>query len=534
MKISFNIEKLNKIISGLILLMVFVVAGFGTYPKKVGAQWDVFDGANIVQTTATAASSAANAASTYSVQFKEYVLDPIASGLAKQVIRQITGSVVNWINSGFEGSPSFLQNPGAFFLDVADQITGDFLSKVGGPLTDLCSPFSIDIRIALAFKYHPRIQQRYTCTLGTIISNSKNAVENSSINGFTAGDFKQGGWPAFVSLTTEPQNNIYGAYLSAESDLSWRVANAQAQQRDELGAGQGFLSWRDPKCVDKVKKHEANVATIKDEDDYLNRASEFENTPRTKFDCPVLTPGKVIAGSLQANLDGPLAELQLADEISEIVNALFAQLITQVLQKGLSSVSTKDSSGTTYLQQTVVELNNESNPQFQNTKAELLKNTDAYKKNTLDYKQYRDDALNIILDIKNNYDTAKACFENKIASSSVFRNSSKQVAINAVAEIDSTVSTKVATKTLNLLTLAQEADSRIKILNDIQSQVNAAKTLNDLNLPSQKYAQLLQNNSLTSPIEVQKAKTDFEAVQSESANLKQDALRKMQMCQALN
>jgi hypothetical protein len=116
------------------------------------------------------------------------------------------------------------------------------------------SPFSIDIRIALAFKYRPNIPQRYACTITTIIKNYKNAVEGATLNGFTAGDFKQGGWPAFVSMTTEPQNNVYGAYLSAESELSWRVASAKAEQKDEISAGKGFLSWRDPKCASEVRK----------------------------------------------------------------------------------------------------------------------------------------------------------------------------------------------------------------------------------------------------------------------------------------
>lgn len=531
MKTFFN----KKIIAKLTILMLLF--SITLYPNRTHALFGlgdiVLDPTNLVQTTATAVSSAASAASQYSVQLKEYVLDPLASGLAKQVIRQLTNSVVNWINSGFEGSPSFVQNPGSFFLDVADQITGDFLAKTGGPLTNLCSPFSIDIRIALAFKYRPRTLQRYTCTLGTIIQNSKGAVENASINGFTAGDFRQGGWPAFISMTTEPQNNPYSAYLSAESELSWRVGNAQAQQRDELGAGQGFLSWRDPKCIAKVKAHQKNVATIKDEDDYLSRASEFENTPRTNLDCPVLTPGKVIAGSLQANLDGPLQELQLADEISEIVNALFAQLVTQVLQKGLSTVSTKDASGTSYLDQTVSELNQEANPQFQSVKAELLKNTDTYKKNTAEYKQARDEALNIMLDIKNNYDTAKSCFETKAANENSFRGGVRDIALSEISLINSTLTTRVANKALSLLTLAQDADVRLKTLQDIQTATNNAKTLNDLNLPSQKYSQLVQSNTLTSAIDIQNAKADLTVVQSETADLKQDALRKIQKCQAL-
>ncbi|MEK7213555.1 MAG: hypothetical protein AAB637_00355, partial [Patescibacteria group bacterium] len=189
------------IVTIIIFTLVFPFLSF--YPKKVRAQLATVDAGNIVQNTITATNSTASSLKDYSMWIKEYVLDGLASGLAKMIIRTLTSSVVNWINSGFQGSPSFVQNPGAFFLDMADQITGDFLSQAGGPLVSLCSPFSIDIRIALAFKYHPNIQKRYTCTLGTIIKNSKNAVANASINGFTAGDFKQGGWPAFVSLTTE-------------------------------------------------------------------------------------------------------------------------------------------------------------------------------------------------------------------------------------------------------------------------------------------------------------------------------------------
>ena len=220
--------------------MVCVISSsFAFQPKKAEAQWAVIDPVNLVQNVLSTVSDYAQEVFAYSDNYKEYVLDPLVSGLAEMMLQEMTTSVVNWINSGFEGSPSFIQNPGAFFLDIADQATGQFIS---GELAELCSPFSIDIRIALSFKYRPFVRNRYACTLGTIISNTKNAVENASINGFTAGDFKQGGWPAFVSLTTEPQNNVFGAYIEAESDLSFRVASKQNQQRDELNQGKGFLS----------------------------------------------------------------------------------------------------------------------------------------------------------------------------------------------------------------------------------------------------------------------------------------------------
>jgi hypothetical protein len=529
MKIFFN----KKIIFGIIVFSLF----FSVVPKKGNAQWTVTEvGPNLVQNTITAANTGALVFSNASLQFKEFTLDGLGTMLLKQIIRQITTSVVSWINSGFEGSPSFLQNPGAFFLDVADQLTGEFLSR-NGDLSALCSPFSIDIRIALAFRYRPNIPRRYTCTLGTIIRNTRNAVENASINGFTAGDFRQGGWPAFVSLTTEPQNNIYGAYLTAESDLSWRVANAQAQQRDELGAGNGFLSWRDPKCTrDPAKYNRELQATVNGPgvlgSDGVEMPAEVKPV-KTKLDCPVQTPGSVISGSLQNNLNGPLRELEIADEINEIVNALFAQLVTQVLQKGLAGVSSRDSSGTSYLNQTISDINAESNPQVQGIKNELIKNVDAFKKNVVEYKANREAALEVMLGVRRNYDYALSCFDQKLNDTSNRYASDRQTIERNIAEINATVISQVSSKATNLLLLLQDAETKLKTLQEIQDRANAARTLNDLNAPSQKYSELLQSRGLTTPQDIQKSKEDLDAVKVEAAPLKADAERKLQICQIL-
>ncbi|HEY9583869.1 MAG TPA: hypothetical protein VJI66_02825 [Candidatus Paceibacterota bacterium] len=513
-------------------------------PRKAKAI-AVVDAGNIVQSTISAIADVASAASEYSLILKEYVLDGLGMMLAKQIIRQLTASVVNWINSGFEGSPSFVQNPGAFFLDTADQITGDFLSKVGGPLVELCSPFSIDIRIALAFKYHPNVQKKYACTLGTIIKNSKVAVENASINGFTAGDFRQGGWPAFVSLTTEPQNNIYGAYLQAESELSWRVAQKKEEQRDELGAGKGFLSWRDPKCkkgIRDAKKAEAEsngaIYNAKNDTYEINPASGIAPgsgetvslAGKSELDCPIETPGSTIVSALEANVNGPLHELQLADELNEIVNALFAQLATQILQKGLGGVSKKDSSGKSYLDKTISEINAENNPQLLKIKTELINNIATYKKNTITYKNNRDEALNIMLDAKNSYESVKACYTAKADE-----DPSKKDRIDAkIAEIDGIINTRIAPKTLNLLSLATEADERLKTFEDIENQVNSGKTLNDVSVPAQLYSDMVQNGGLTNAKDIVDSKEDLDQVRIDAADLKQDALRKSQECQLFN
>lgn len=536
---SFNKNKVRGF--ALVFIILSLILPLLSIPYKTMAIFGVgdivFDPTNTVQTTITASNTSVSSFSQLSVQFKEYVLDGLGTMVVKQIVRQITTSVVGWINSGFEGSPSFVQNPGAEFLDIADQITGDFIAKKGGPLADLCDPFSIDIRLALAFQYRPYVQKKYECTLGSIIKNTQGAVENASINGFTAGDFKQGGWPAFVSLTTEPQNNIYGAYITAKYDLAYRVATAEDQKKEEISAGRGFLSWRDPKCAAEVREHNKKI-----EEDHIGDAQgdteggeQVKSLLRNKNDCPVQTPGSVIQGSLQNSLDGPLRELELADEINEVVNALFAQLVTQVLQAGLGSVSSKDSSGSSYLDRTVTDLNSANSPQVQAIKTELLDNINAGKKNAIEYKQVRDEALTVMLEAKNAYDSVKACYNEKInAVPQELTTGEIQTAQSRMAEIDTIISTSIAPKSLNLLTLAQQADTRLKTLEDMLAQVTVAKTLNDLNGPSRTYSEMLQTRTLVTAIDIQNAKEDLEQARNDSAELKQDALRKSQQCQLLN
>lgn len=494
--------------------------------KKAEAQWAVAEvGPSLVWQGIIAANTTQLAFNAYSDTMKEFVLDGIAGAFAKQIIRSLTQSVVNWINTGFEGSPSFVTNPSSFFLDLADQETGRFLSMTGGPLVDLCSPFSIDLRIALAFRYHPNNRQRYTCTLGTIIQNSKNAIEGASINGFTAGDFSQGRWPAFVSLTTEPQNNVYGAYIQAESELSLRVANLQLQRREEINQGRGFLSWR--KCTDSGSEEEyyakqelANAESGSEEAYYAQQEVDRQRN------CEVQTPGSVIAGSLESSLGGPLRELELADELNEIVNALFSQLVTQVLTKGLGTVSGSGAGDpNAYINQIIQE-----NPEAASSISQnLLPNIEGYLSNTRAYKNNKDEALQIVLDIKSTYENAVMCYENKLANQSLTssQRSSGQYSVN---EINSILNRDVTPLAAKLLEEAKDADAKSKILLDIQASSTAAKTVNEIRGPSELYSQLLQSQSLITQKDVSDSQTELDKIKNDTAGMKLDAYRKQQEC----
>jgi hypothetical protein len=523
-------------------LVVFVVLLTFIVPRSANAI-PVEDVGNMAQNTITAISSTASEATSFANNYKEMVLDPLANGLAKMVVQKITQSIVGWINSGFEGSPSFIQNPGSFFLDIADQATGQFIT--GPILQSMCSPFSIDIRIALAFKYHPRVLPRYACTLGTIIRNSVAAGKNASINGFTAGDFKQGGWPAFVSLTTEPQNNIYSAYLQAEYDLSYQVASLRDKKQKEIDQGRGFLSWRDPKCTKSIrdsKKQQAqsNSSTydpatdtyVYDPNGSVDSTGGEVSTIKSEADCPILTPGSVIAGSLDKQLGSGTDQLNLADEFGEIVNALFAALVTKVIgATGLAGSSQRDSNGRSYLTQMNAEIN-QGSPEADRRKRDLLDSIKPAKDKANEYRTLRSDALNIELGILNTYNSAKLCYNTKLSAvPATLTPAQRGIAEARIAEIDRIISNGVASTTASLLRLTNEADEHVTTLTNIEAKANAAVSLYDIGVPVAEYGRLVQDRSLIDAIDISTAKTDLEWVRNGSANQIQDASRKVQACQ---
>lgn len=247
---------------------------------------------------------------------KNFTLDKLASIAAKQILHQMTVSTVNWINGGFNGSPAFLTNPEGFFLDVADQMTGEFIAG-NGALQGLCSPWSVDIRLTLALNqsYSGRGygNGRYYCTLDRIIGNA----ENASINGFIGGDFRQGGWPAFLAMTTDPRNNPYGSYLQAQSDLYQQIADKKAEVNSDLDRGSGFLSYKS--CAGVQVSGPLGM--------------------QVEQKCSTQTPGSVLVGTLLPHLNSGTVQLELANDINSVVNALVSQLLNQMLSKGLRSLS---------------------------------------------------------------------------------------------------------------------------------------------------------------------------------------------------
>lgn len=540
--------RIKKTYSGIltaIIIAVQIIAPFSASllaPKQAEAQFT--DGANLVQNTITAVKSVFIAGAMHSLQVKELALDAVAYAIAKQILRGITTSVVEWINNGFNGNPSFLTNPGQFFTDIADEILGGMI--LGSDLAFLCSNFSIDIRLELAFKYRPFQRDRAACTLSDVIGNVTVAGQGASINGFTAGDFRQGGMPAFVSMTTEPQNNFIGAYVIASDEASARIANAQIEQQNQLTQGRGFLSFKTCKDERIINEVEANRLTARnnelaadgrtDSDEFIQNTGQLQgyyesaSNETTRKVCEVQTPGSVIAGTLETSLGSPVRELELADEFNEIINALFAQLIQRVLVGGLRGVSGQSAGDSqSVIQQLQAEqaLNTE---QVQNMKESILGTVDTFIAEGIKYRDTKNQTLKIFEDLQTKFTEVKTCYAQALQRPSRYLTSSAIAhGLRKIDDIDVIINRELVPK-INILSLdAQNMNASITSLNRIKNQASTLTDAQALGGVATEYNNLVPGLNLYTT-RIVDAETELSDTRESTRNLEDTANREMNNC----
>jgi hypothetical protein len=254
-----------------------------------------------VQNTLTAASTGLTAANTTGLLVKENILDGIGWAIAKQMVSSMTRSLINWINSGFEGSPSFVTDLNAFLLDALDTAAGEYIRSLGDIGEFICSPFRLDIQAALSVSY---AQARSGLPSGPTAPACRLTDIANNIEGFFAG-MSQNGWDDWLSVTNDPQNTPYGAYLEAQTRLKIKLVNEAGQEMEVANWGDGFLSKKICEAIEGSSGGEQ---------------------------CIISTPGQVISEALTFQLSTGPRSLIEADEINELIGALLNQLVLAAME----------------------------------------------------------------------------------------------------------------------------------------------------------------------------------------------------------
>lgn len=301
---------LSKIIVGALIICFSFTAVYVPHEynkvRKAEAQQAVVDWAVLRQTTWTGVQATLSAgfdtviAKVTSLQWwYDSVIKPLGWTLAKAILSRMLKDIVRWINSGFKGSPMFVQDLGGFLTSAADEAAGRFIQEVGGPLSIVCSPFRLNIKIAVSTAYsRSRDRNLRRCTLSGAMQNIQN---------FFGGDFSQGGWNTWLQIVHRPTQYTYlGAYHAASAEASIAIEGARGE-RLELARWAGGFLWGET-CKD-VRQPDGRVKQV----------------------CEVNTPGVLIQQQLSKHLGAGYDSLVAADQINEVVNAFLGQVVGQAL-----------------------------------------------------------------------------------------------------------------------------------------------------------------------------------------------------------
>lgn len=396
------LENQKKVLLAILILLAIFPYTFFLKPQKAEALFGVGDVVEVIWDVPRDVPVPAGA--------KEGVLDLVAWTVSKLMISALTESVVNWINSGFEGSPAFVQDPAAYFTDLADQASGAFITQLGMEGI-LCSPFKLPVLYGLKmnYSYSAPSMRKFQCTLGEAAEEWDDFM----------GDFVNGGWDRWLSINTNEMNNPYGAYFASVNEIERKRATAAERGKLEASWGSGFVSLKEcvggksqqDSCIDICDNSTANWGE-EDEDWEECHADCMENEMSVSELCEEsggqmknTTPGKVIADQLTTSLGSTFRQLEIADEINESLSTIFNALINQLINQGLESLSSSSSgsgnSGWTSTPPTQDEKNNT---------AEIISNSIIYEINYRNVEQNSLDKYDWAIGIVKNL---KECYEKK-------------------------------------------------------------------------------------------------------------------------
>lgn len=357
----FKNPKVQKFISSILIILVILPAVLFSRPKPAEAQVTDFLNAalKVIGNLFTGAGSGAQITETsYTIkQWAEIIVKQVLQAAARKVLQEVTKSTVNWINSGFHGSPLFLENPKSFFNDIAKSELKNMVDTFGYDRVKF--PFGRDFALNTIATYKNTLENNTSYTLS-------NVIKDTTVLHNYQNDFNFGGWNGFLINTQYPQNNYLGFQMTATEELARKVqgtAQSAAQKvSSALQQGQGFLSPQ--KCMDEgtnynngvnefqkpgfpeKKYRDEHPSSVCTDQDCLDRwARDYE---KAKADwakdntCKNLvntTPGSVASAQITKALGLGTDQATLAGAMGNSLSTIFDALLNKFIGDGLNALT---------------------------------------------------------------------------------------------------------------------------------------------------------------------------------------------------
>ena len=272
------------------------------------------------QTTLTA-----TATSWYS-WIKTLTLDTIAYAIKRALVISITNKMIAFVRTGFNGGPTYVQNPGRYYGNVANSATQAYLYELDR-LKAMTDPVSLTDRIL--DDTQRRLEQNAYTTYQRALTPAPEHVFPGGKTGYDAymADFDscqgQDDWECLMDMT-DPANDPWAVSLAQQQELKKRQTEALALAQQEIAAANGFATVKT--CVKQIVRGNTKQCT-----DYLTKI-----------------PGKIIVDQLQKYQASSLDELHNVHSIQESVLNSLVQACTDWMVNGLGgpSVNSGSESGT--------------------------------------------------------------------------------------------------------------------------------------------------------------------------------------------
>lgn len=313
------------------------------------------------------------------------VITEILKNLAKRALLKMTEATVNWINSGFHGSPLFVENPDSFFKDIAKYEIKRLVNMIGYDTGG--QPFGKGFAIGIINSFKNTFENNARYSL------SKVTNDPTLLEGFRT-NFSVGGWNGFYLATQFPQNNFVGANINYANQLASQLeginevsGNATKKIKTALEQGQGFLSpqvckgtnaeaynavnknpWKRPvtfksnirprindcsakfqqcyinnpdyvQCLDEQSACEVSFKTYTDS--LAKERSDWKNQNECEGGLVTTTPGSVVADQIMTATSSVFRQTELGIAMGNSLSAIFDSLLNQLFKKGLSALSSK-------------------------------------------------------------------------------------------------------------------------------------------------------------------------------------------------
>ena len=252
-------------------------------------------------------------------------LKSIGRVVIKMLLQKLTTETVSWINGGYEGSPLFIQDPGAFFRDIEKDQILKFTSEINDPVL---YPFGKEFIKSTVSSFNNKFANNAQYSLNSVIQKNNPAYNATT---FSA-DFSQGGWAAWDALTQNPANNPLGFALIASNEIGKRIEDTTSLASGSLQQSGGYLGVEkcaDPQDVTKEEDSKAILEQAESKGPYEYR--------RCTGGFKLVTPGKMVADAATNTVNYPNNNLLKAEDLNDAVAAILDAMLSQFSSGVMSS-----------------------------------------------------------------------------------------------------------------------------------------------------------------------------------------------------